>query len=167
MNVTPQRTILVREAELKDRSSLRQVLLAAFPGPEEADLVELMGDRGETILELVAEEDGQIVGFLCLCQLRSPGNCLGLAPVAVSPSFQRRGIGSALIEWAISYAKRNGIAGIFLVGDPNYYARFGFSVAAAKKFKSDYPPEFTQLLVLSPSEMRDVGDSLTYCSSFD
>ena len=63
---------------------------------------------------------------------------LGLAPVAVHPSFQKQGIGSALIREGLDRAKKDRWRCVFVLGDPAYYGRFGFRVESAKGYSSLY-----------------------------
>jgi predicted N-acetyltransferase YhbS len=83
-------------------------------------------------LALVAIEQGRLVGTVRLWPVlagHSPALLLG--PLAVHPDFRRRGIGAALMRRAIGAARRAGHPAVLLVGDPSYYARFGFTAAQA------------------------------------
>jgi putative acetyltransferase len=62
-----------------------------------------------------------------MSRLRSPERALALAPIAVVTARQRSGIGSSLVRAAIEHARDLGYAKIFVVGDPSYYHRFGFT----------------------------------------
>jgi putative acetyltransferase len=103
-----------------DRAAVRAVELAAFGQDAEADIVDALRDDPAWALSLVAEVDGEIVGHLLLS--RGSRGVMTLGPLAVHPSHQRRGIGSALM--------REGLARIdgpvVLLGHPDYYTRFGF-----------------------------------------
>lgn len=73
---------------------------------------------------------GRVIGTIRLWDViaGSAGQSLLLGPLAVDCSHQGRGIGAALMDHAISEAKRIGHESILLVGDAPYYARFGFAV---------------------------------------
>ena len=71
----------------------------------------------------------------------------GLGPVSVSPSLQRGGIGIALIEEGLRLLKHRGAAGCVVLGDLNYYRRFGFTSDHALRY-GDVPPEYFQSMIL-------------------
>ncbi len=80
-------------------------------------------------ISLVAEDKGQVVGHVAFSPVTiSDGSPSwhGLGPVSVLPRLQRQGIGTALIEEGLARLKALGSQGCVLVGDPNYYRRFGF-----------------------------------------
>jgi len=77
----------------------------------------------------VAELEGRVVGHIAFSPvIISDGsrNWYGLGPISVSPEYQKRGIGKALMQEGLSRLKALGAQGCVLVGDPNYYKRFGF-----------------------------------------
>ncbi len=80
-------------------------------------------------ISLVAESEGQVVGHVAFSPVTisdgSP-NSHGLGPVSVLPRLQKQGIGTALIQQGLSQLKALGSQGCVLVGNPNYYRRFGF-----------------------------------------
>ena len=133
----------IRSETSADSGAIRAVLLAAFPTAAEADLVERLGDDGACQIALVAEDEGRIVGHILMSRMRVEDGgrtfrALGLAPVAVAPQRQRRGIGGRLIERALAIARERGEELVFLVGEPEYYRRFGFSAAEAAPFASPF-----------------------------
>jgi len=106
----------------------------------------------------VAEEDGWIVGHVLLSRMDAPFRALALAPVSVIPTRQRSGVGSALIKEAANRARGEGWAAIFVLGDPNYYKRFGFDRQAAAGFTSPYAGHHFMVLKLSPSLPITTGE---------
>ena len=133
----------VRAAESNDASDIRAIHVAAFPTTAEADLVERLEAGGDAAISLVAEAEGRVVGHVLLSRMRveaadGPVRALALAPVAVLPERQRRGIGGLLVRAALDGARAEGEAMAFVLGDPAYYARFGFSAEAAARFSSPY-----------------------------
>jgi predicted N-acetyltransferase YhbS len=81
-------------------------------------------------LALVARERGKLVGSVRLWNVDAGGKpALLLGPLAVDPAAQGAGVGSGLMEMALSRAAELGHRGIILVGDPEYYERFGFTGA--------------------------------------
>jgi len=87
----------------------------------------------------------------------APFPALALAPVSVIPARQRGGIGSLLIKEAVNRARTKGWAAIFVLGDPNYYERFGFNRDEAMGFTSPYAGHHFMVLKLSPS-LPSTGD---------
>jgi putative acetyltransferase len=131
---------LVRPAFPADHAAIRAVETAAFGRPDEAGMVETARDEGAALVELVAEADGQIVGHILFSRMTvTPARCFaGLAPVAVAPGFQRRGIGEALCRAGIEAVRTLGAEAVVVLGHPDYYPRFGFSAAAARRLASPY-----------------------------
>lgn len=127
--------ITIRFETPGDEPGVRRVNEAAFPGPEEADIVDeirrLNPDGWQSIVAL--SRAGDIVGHLLLspCALEDDagepvGQVLALGPVAVLPAVQFRGVGSALVTAALSLAMARGAPAVVLLGHPSYYPRFGF-----------------------------------------
>lgn len=99
-------------------------------------------------MSLVAEKDGEIVGHVAFSPVEIHGqavNWYGLGPVAVRPDKQRQGIGARLIEAGLYQIKTHGAAGCVVLGDPGYYARFGFKADPALHFPG-VPVEYFQRL---------------------
>jgi putative acetyltransferase len=145
----------VRPAERRDEDAIRAVHLAAFPTPLEADLVGALERDGDAVVSLVAEGGGEVAGHVLLSRMQVEGGgrswrALGLGPVAVKPGHQGAGIGAALIEGALAIARATGEELIFLVGEPDYYRRFGFSAESAAPFASLYGGRYFMALALTP-----------------
>ena len=126
---------------------------AAFPTNLEADLVSRLHADFDSEISLVAKDEREIVGHVMLSRMQVEADgreqrALGLAPVAVLPERQRQGIGTALIEEALKRAEKLGEELVFVVGEPDYYGRFGFSQETAKPFASPYAGPCFQAKVL-------------------
>jgi putative acetyltransferase len=133
----------IRTATPRDREAIRLVEEHAFGQQAEAGLVDALVESGDTVLELVAEEDGHVVGHILFSRLyvdhggrRFPA--VALAPLAVEPSFHGTGIGGALVREAHVRLKQAGEKLSIVVGEPGYYGRFGYAHDRAAKFESDY-----------------------------
>jgi putative acetyltransferase len=162
---------VIRPAELGDAAGIRAVHLAAFPTPIEADLVEALVREGDAILSLVDDRQGQIVGHVLLSRMRVTADgralrALGLAPVGVLPGFQGGGIGKGLIEAALGVARATGEEMVFLLGEPDYYVRFGFSAAAAAPFASPYAGPYFMALALRPGFEPPAAGEAAYARAF-
>ena len=133
----------IRPARPADSAGIRNVHLRAFPTPLEADLVEKLEADGDACFSIVAEDAGVIVGHVLLSRMTAevdgqPLRALGLAPVGVVPDRQNQGIGGALVEAAVAAARESGEQLLFLLGEPDYYGRFGFTAERAQPFASPY-----------------------------
>lgn len=145
---------VIRQERPSDAPRVRSVLEAAFAGSAEADLVDKLRASGDLILSLVAEPLDSIAGYVAFPRLTLDlGDrfvpAAGLAPVGVSPASQRQGIGSALIGAGLARLKDRGEGLVFVLGEPNYYRRFGF--AATAEFDSPYAGPYFQMLKLAPN----------------
>jgi putative acetyltransferase len=143
------KNVMIRDEERADIPAVRKVVEEAFLQPAEARLVDRLRADGEAVISAVAVDAEQIVGHIMFSKMSAPFRALGLAPVAVTPSSQRNGIGSQLIRWGLAQAKTNRWQGVFVLGDPKYYERFGFSVALASGFESPYAGEHFMALALN------------------
>ena len=149
--------IHVRDESPGDWKAIYQVVSSTFGRLSEAELVGALREAGDSIVSLVADDDGQIIGHVLLSKMDAPFSALALAPVSVIPPRQRSGIGSALIKRAVSKARDEGWAAIFVLGNPNYYKRFGFDQEAAAGFTSPYAGRHFMVLKLSPSLPATTG----------
>lgn len=130
----------IRKEALADAAAVRAVHEAAFPGVDEANIVDALRDANELSISLVATLDDQVVGHIAFSPITvndAPAG-LGLAPVAVRPDFQRCGIGSRLIEEGLRLCGASGAALVVVLGDPVYYSRFGFLPAAGLGLSDEY-----------------------------
>lgn len=159
---------VIRPATPADRGAIRAVEEAAFGGNDEALLVEALAAAGDAVLELVAEAEGRIVGHILFSRLtvaRPKGSfaAVALAPLAVAPRMQRQGVGAALVEAAHRRLRAAGERLSVVLGDPDYYRRFGYAHDAAAGFDSDYQGEALQALAFgdAPAEGR-----LVYAPAF-
>lgn len=130
--------MIVRDERPGDEAAIHALLREAFGGPDEADLVDALRAAGNATVSLVAAENGQVVGHVLLSPIAAAFPALALAPLAVGPDHRAHGIGGALVEAAIARAAAMGWRAIFVLGDPAWYGRFGFSVEAAAGFSSPY-----------------------------
>ena len=161
----------IRRAVSSDMGDIRTVHLLAFPSAAEADLVEQLVRDGDAALSMVAVENCRIVGHILLSRMdvEADGrslNALGLAPVAVIPTLQRRGIGSALIEIAIDAARSARVDMIFVLGDTDFYGRFGFDADKARPFSSPYAGPHFQALVINGASPRAEAGTAKYAPAF-
>ena len=126
--------MIIRKESLADLEAISQVTIAAFKtlaisNHTEQFIINALRAAGALTISLVAEIDGRIVGHIAFSPITiSDGakDWYGLGPVSVLPEHQKQGIGKALVNSGLSLLKEMGGQGCALVGDPNYYKRFGF-----------------------------------------
>ena len=145
----------IRPAEPADTGAIRRIHLSAFPTAIEADLVERLQLDRDLVISLVAERQGEAVGHVALSRMTVEAEgrsyrALGLGPVAMVREMQGGGGGSALIEAAKAIARATGEELIFVLGEPDYYRRFGFSAETARPFTSAYSGPYFMALALKP-----------------
>jgi putative acetyltransferase len=128
----------IRNETSADREAIRALVYAAFCGhpqhepgsePVEQRIVDALRDAGALTLSLVAESNGDVIGHVAFSPVAIAGasaGWYGLGPVAVRPDRQRQGVGAALIEDGLIRLRDLRASGVVLVGEPDYYGRFGF-----------------------------------------
>jgi putative acetyltransferase len=146
-------------------SAIRALLLEAFPTAVEADLVEQLRRDGDLVISRAAIVDESVVGYAALSRMTAPMRALGLGPLAVTGGRQRQGIGASLIRKCIADAKAAGWQAIFVLGDPAYYGRFGFSTSAAERFETPYAGPYFMVLSLSAEPLVGAG-RIDYAPAF-
>lgn len=161
--------LTIRPERLADPAAITEVVAAAFPTPAEAKLVEALRAAGRLSVSLMAEEDGELVGHVALSPVTVGGEIrgLGLAPVAVRPDRQGRGVGKKLITEALAAARSAGAAFVVVLGEPEYYSRFGFLPASGWKLSDEYGGgEAFQAIELTPGVIPASGGVVKYAPEF-
>lgn len=170
---TPTDDVTVRAERPDDVAGIRAVNLEAFTLPGEADLVDRLRDQGDLAVSLVAEVDGTIVGHVAFSPVSLDGErddppALGLAPVAVHPDRQRHGIGRRLIETGLEACRSLGAPFVVVLGDPEYYGRFGFERADERGFDNAYAAgEAFRILPLTEDALVGRMGFIAYAPAFD
>lgn len=144
-------TATIRNEEPSDLPAIEALITAAFFDAEHASgteqyIVDSLREADALSASLVAEEDGVIIGHVVVSPVvisDGSGDWYGLGPIAVAPDRQRQGIGSRLMDKAIATLRDQGAAGCVVLGDPAYYARFGFRREPALLLPG-VPPEYFQ-----------------------
>lgn len=162
--------MIFREEKDSDIPEISNLHRQAFKGPDESLIVENLRKNKNITLSLVCEIEGKIVGHIAYsavsCKREAIG--VGLGPVAVLPSFQRRGIGSKLIETGNQTAFSKGFHTIFVLGNPLYYSRFGFEKAKEKNYFSRFDPEGNHFMLLGNRvTAAQKKTEVEYCKEFD
>ena len=159
----------IRPERAEDAAAIRAILVSAFAASAEAELVERLRCDGDLALALVADQDGELCGYVAFPKLvvEDAGrisDAIGLAPVAVMPDRQRLGVGGALIREGHRLLAERGASLIFVLGDPDYYARFGYNLDAAAPFESIYAGSHFMALRLMQGAPR--GGKVRYPAAF-
>jgi putative acetyltransferase len=122
-----------------DEKAIYALHRAAFPTDAEARLVDRLRANGHSIISLVAELDGKVVGHVLFSPVTAGlSQGLGLAPLAVLPSYRRQGIGSALVWEGLTLCKGRTCEFVVVLGDPSYYFRFGFQPSSQFGMQNEF-----------------------------
>ena len=124
-----ERELEIRESVAQDRAAIEALYPRAFADEDLLPLVgNLLADPGVTV-SLVAILGSAVVGNIIFTKCSVDGcdtRAALLAPLAVDPACQGKGIGSALVQAGLRRLQEDGISMVFVLGDPAYYSRFGF-----------------------------------------
>lgn len=167
--------VVIRERSPADDDAIRRLNDTAFGGPLESKIVDALRRARLAAVELVAVEADEIVGHILFSALKvtfgeepvEPRPTLALAPMAVSPAYQRRGIGSELVRSGLALARQREWWAVIVLGHPDYYPRFGFSAALAQPLASPYSGEAFMALELVPGALSGAGGKVVYPPAFD
>ncbi len=165
---------IIRAERPEDAAAVRRVNELAFGQPAEADLVDRLRQACGHAVSLVADDDG-IVGHIFFTPVLvettgTPVTGMGLAPMAVLPDRQRRGIGSELVRRGLDALRDCGCPFVVVVGHPEYYPRFGFERASKHRLVSRWvgiPDAAFMALVLDPDRMAGVSGVARYRNEFN
>ena len=155
---------VIRPETPADAEAISALTTAAFAGAEhsdgtEAQIVTRLRAANALLLSLVAEQNGQIIGHAAFSDVTIGGHDLawvGLGPVSVVPARQASGIGSALIREGLSRLQADR-KGCVVLGDPGYYARFGFAVTPGITYPGVPPAYFMALRWDGPAPQGEVA----------
>ncbi len=164
--------IQIREEAPGDFDQIAALLDLAFDGSDESRLVADLRAEGAAIAALAAVENGdRILGHILFSELpiETGGDALraaALAPLAVLPERQRQGIGSALVGAGLAACRERGVAAVVVLGDPDYYPRFGFSAATARNLRAPFSGPAFMALELLPGCLDGVTGPVCYTAAF-
>ena len=166
-------TLVIRTEQLRDFDEIRAVVKTAFAGAEHTDgdehnLVDRLRCTEEYLPELsfVAEVKGEIVGYAMFSQINiGMSKAIALAPLAVLPAFQNKGIGRALIETGHRKAKEGDFYCSVVLGSPEYYSGSGY--LPALPFEIEAPFEVpAQFYMVFPFKSRLPHGTVRYSKAF-
>ena len=162
---------VIRPETPADHAAIREVNRLAFGGDDEARLVDALRDGGYVRVSLVAEEGGRVVGHILFSDLPivtagGTVEALALAPMAVIPSHQRRGIGSMLVREGLRACREAGHRIVVVLGHPEFYPRFGFSAKLAERLRSPFSGPAFMAVELVPGALEGVEGEVRYPPPF-
>jgi putative acetyltransferase len=164
---------LIRAETRDDVAAIAALHRAAFGRPNEADLVARLRRTVQPLVSLVALVGEQVVGHILFSPVTidaAPAALrpMGLAPMAVLPILQRRGIGSALVRVGIDACRAAGAGAVVVLGHPTYYPRFGFVPAIRFGLCSEYDVAEDVFMAweLTPGSLAGIGGVVRYPPAF-
>jgi putative acetyltransferase len=164
----------IRPEQPEDAAAIRQIVEAAFGGADEANLVDKLRANGKVIVSLVAEVEGQIVGHILFSEVSLETNpqaikVIGLAPLAVTPAFQKQCVGTFLARVGLVACQAAGYGAAIVLGHPDYYPRFGFVPASRFGITSEYEvrDEVFMAMELQEGALADCRGLARYQAEFN
>ncbi|MDX1433636.1 MAG: N-acetyltransferase [Gammaproteobacteria bacterium] len=165
---------VIRHETPADRAVVEALLEDAFGGRDEVILLGRLRDAVRPAVSLVAESRGVVAGHVFFSSVAIEGAdpappAAGLAPLAVVPPMQGRGIGAALVHAGLDACREIGWQAVFVLGDPGYYARFGFVPAAAHglHYESEAFDAAFQMIELVPGALSGYRGLVRFHPAFD
>jgi len=145
----------------------------AFGKPDEARLVDAIRRADHPMISLVAVDGEAIVGHILFTPVTldssgPPINVMGLAPMAVLPPWQHRGIGSMLVETGLRECEQSSCQIVVVIGHPEFYPRFGFRPAREYGLRSEFdvPDEAFMVAELMPGALANRSGLVRYLPEF-
>ncbi|CEJ73796.1 GNAT family acetyltransferase [[Clostridium] sordellii] len=172
--------IIIRKENIKDKNIIYSLIKEAFKNEihsdgDEPDLVNRLRNSKNYIpeLSLVATFDESIIGYIMFTKILienedKESEALALAPLAVLPGYQGKGIGSKLINKGLEIAKNLGYKSVIVLGSETYYPKFGFKEALCFGIKAPFEvpsPNFMSI-ELEESALKDVSGTVVYAKEF-
>ena len=150
--------IKIRNETAVDVPAIEAVTISAFMSAPhtshtEQFIVTALRNAGLLTISLVADAEGTVIGHVAVSPVsisNGASGWFGLGPISVLPEHQRRGVGSRLMHEALRILREHGAGGCVVLGEPEYYSRFGFQ-ADPNLILPDVPPEYFQAISLDSS----------------
>lgn len=166
MKIRPQQITAQQTLQTNDAEQIQYVNNQAFPTSAEAKLITALSKADVDLISLVAEENEQIIGHILFSPASIEHSNLkvaGLAPMAVLPEWQGKGVGTKLVTEGIKACKKAGYQAVIVLGHPSYYPRFGFEAAIHFNIQSEYevPTEAFMILELEKACLEKFATRVT------
>jgi len=163
----------IREETPEDYSSIFEINKQAFGQELESKLIDALRKSGALLLSLVAELDGEIVAHIAYSEAPIVNEdvtvqAVCIAPLAVKPSHQKMGYGTAIIRMSFDILTERGYSIVLVMGHAEYYLRFGFEKASAYgiHWEHEYPDEAFMVKVLKTSALDGVSGTVHFRPEF-
>lgn len=168
------KNIEIRQEEKKDFEQIYTVNKLAFNQETESKLVDKIRKSENFIskLSLVAIFNEKIIGHILFSKIKIAGEhifeTLALAPMAVTPEFQKQGVGKMLIITGLKKAKELGFDSVIVLGYPEYYSKFGFERASKWNIKCPFevPDEAFMAIELIEKSLLNKAGTVIYPKEF-
>lgn len=174
--------IIIRPERNTEYNKTEEIIQKAFLNEEYSDQKEHLlvnrirkSDAFIPELSLVAlNQDEDVIGHILLSKIKIvDGNnkvdSLALAPVSVTPEYQKKGIGSQLIRAALKNAKDLGYHSVIVLGHKDYYPKFNFKPASLWNIQAPFevPDDVFMALELTPNSLEKVQGVVHYSKAFE
>ncbi|MBK0034194.1 N-acetyltransferase [Erwinia sp. S43] len=165
--------MLIRTEIGVDAASIDGLLRRSFPTSAEAELVQQLREDGLLTLGVVATDDeGQVLGYAAFSPVtlnEEDRQWVGLSPLAVDESVRGQGLGKQLVYEGLDTLNEFGYAAVVVLGDANFYTRFGFESAAQHQLHCRWPDTETALQVykLADDAFESVTGEIGYSEPFN
>lgn len=169
--------LTIRQENKADYKKIYKLNLLAFEEKEEAVLVDLLRKKDEFIpqLSLVALFNNEIVGHILFTKIKiiddnqNEYESLALAPMAVLPKYQKKGIGGKLINEGLKIASKLNFKSVIVLGHEHYYPKFGFVPTTKWNIKSPFevPTNVFMGIELVKNSLENVSGTVKYPKEFE
>ena len=164
---------VIRAERASDAEAINNVLTAAFEGDDEAHLVGVLRNQDAVLVSMVAELGGIVVGHVVFTRAHiawgdAEQAVAALGPMAVSPAYQRQGIGGQIISSGLAACRSRGETVVVVLGHPTYYCKFGFAPGGRYGLRSEFggPPEAFMVLPFTGDALTGSAGLVKYHAAF-
>ncbi len=164
--------MLIRSENENDVKAIHSLNASAFGTEAEANLVDSLRNKTDSFVSLIADNNNEVVGHILFTPVFLSGHTeikiMGLAPMAVAPKHQKKGIGSKLIHAGVEYCKELGFGAIVVLGHSEYYPRFDFLPSSHFGIRCEFevPEEAFMVIELQSGYLRGKSGIINYHEEF-
>lgn len=162
--------MLIRTEAPADILVIDALVRSAFPTEAEAQLVMALRENSNLTLSLVAcTDEGEVVGHVMFSPVTLNGelvNWQGLAPISVKESFRNQGIATELVKEAHSMLRDFGYPAAVVLGDPEFYCRFGYQFDERFTCPWEVPEGAFRIVEISEGALDNQKGLIEYCVEF-